>query len=409
MQSTRREFLGYSLAGLSYVSLSQLPSRLLAQAAAESALADQNDHVLVLVELNGGNDGLNTIIPFEDPLYYKLRPSLAISKEAGLKLNDQLRWHPALGPLAKMFDAGQVAIAQGVGYPEPDRSHFRSMEIWHTASTNKIVPSSGWLGKFLDQLPVPGNEVPLSGLALTGTLPQALQAEKVVAPVVSQLDTFASQAESKDLASKLRRKLSTSGGGELQPVDFVRQQSAAVYRAADKLNAATSKYKSSVEYFNNDLANQLKRAAQILSGRLGVRILTVSHGGYDTHSAQADSHQNLLNELATSLASFQQDLAGLGLADKVVVLVYSEFGRRADENASAGTDHGAANCLFVQGAPVKGGVVGQHPSLEKLGDGDMIFHTDFRQIYATLLEGWLGCPAKQVLTGEFPKLPLLKA
>lgn len=409
MPTTRREFLGWGVAGLSYVSLSQWPSQLLAQAAAASTIADQNDHVLITIELSGGNDGLNTVIPTVDPLYYKHRPTLAIPQDQALKLNDKLRWHPALEPLSKLYEAGQVSVVQGVGYPEPDRSHFRSMEIWQTASTGKQPPTSGWLGKFLDQLPSKENEIPLSGLALTGSLPQAFQAEKAVVPVVSQLETFATQANAEDPAVKLRRKLSTSGGGKLQPVDFVRQQAAAVYRAADKLQAASAKYQSSVEYPGSELGQQLRRAAQILSGRLGVRILTVSQGGYDTHSSQADAHRDLLGDLATCLAAFQQDLNGLGLANKVVVMVFSEFGRRVDENASAGTDHGAANCVLLEGAPIAGGVVGEHPSLEKLGDGDLIYHTDFRQVYATLLEGWLGCPTGNVIMGEYAKLPLLKA
>lgn len=409
MLTTRREFLGCGVAGLSFVSLGGLVPGLFAHAAEESAAAAKNDHVLVVVELAGGNDGLNTLIPFENDLYYKNRKTLGIPKDNVFKIADgkPVGLHPAMAPLGELYKQGRVAIVQGVGYPEPDRSHFRSMEIWHTASTDKRPPTSGWLGGFLDSLPPAKDDAALRGLALTGALPQAFQADKAVVPVVGELDTFVNAEQAEQPQSKLRRKLSTASTKADNTVSFIRRQAAAVYRTADRLKEAATKYKSTVEYPGTGLGQQFRRAAQILCGDLGVRVLFVSQDGYDTHSAQGGAHAGLLGDLSTSLAAFDQDLTTLGLADRVVVLVFSEFGRRVDENASAGTDHGAASCLFLQGSSVKGSLYGEYPSLEKLGDGDLIFNTDFRHVYATVLENWLGCPATKVLGRQFPTLDLL--
>jgi uncharacterized protein (DUF1501 family) len=405
MLPSRREFLG--MAGLSFVSLSAAAPRLFAQAAAESAAARKNDNVLIVVELSGGNDGLNTVIPFENDLYYKNRRTLGIPKTNVHKIADAAGLHPAMEPLANLYKEGRLAVVQGVGYPEPDRSHFRSMEIWQTASTDKIPPSAGWLGRFIDQLPHEGDSDALPGLAFTGALPQACQAEAAVVPVVGELEAFAGaeQAEQKDLA--LRRKLSTAAGNAKGSLQFLRNQSAAMYRTVDRLRGAAEKYKSTVEYPGSPLGGQLKHAAQILAGDLGVRVMYTSQDGYDTHSAQADAHTGLLGDLSASLAAFDKDLQGLGLADRVVVVVFSEFGRRVDENASLGTDHGAASCLFVCGAKVKGGLYGEYPRLDKLGEGDLIFNTDFRSVYAALLDNWLACPARKILKGDFSPLGLV--
>ena len=281
------------------------------------------------------------------------------------------------------------------------------MEIWQTASTEKLPPPAGWLGRFIDQLPSKADDPALPGLAFTGSLPQACQAEKAVIPVVGELEAFAGaeQPEQKEVA--LRRKLTTAPGKAKGSVQFLRNQAAAVYRTVDRLKGAAEKYKSTVEYPGSPLGGQLKHAAQILAGDLGVRVMYASQDGYDTHSGQADAHAGLLGDLSASLAAFDKDLMGLGLADRVAVIVFSEFGRRVDENASAGTDHGAASCLLVAGAKIKGGLFGEYPRLDKLGEGDLIFNTDFRSVYATLLDEWLGCPSQKILKGVFPGLNLV--
>src|SRR5262245_47531519 len=405
MLTTRREFL--TTAGVSFVSLSTLAPRLFAQVAHESAAAGKNDNVLVVVELSGGNDGLNTVIPFENDLYYKNRRTLGIPRANVQKLADGVGLHPALEGLAGVYKEGHLAIVQGVGYPEPDRSHFRSMEIWQTASTEKLPPTAGWLGRYVDQLPRAADDAALPGLAFTGSLPQACQADKAIIPVVGELEAFAGaeQPDQKEIA--LRRKLSTASGKAKGSVQFLRNQAAAVYRTVDRLKGAAEKYKSTVEYPGSALGGQLKHAAQILAGDLGVRVMYASQDGYDTHSGQAEAHSGLLGDLSASLAAFDKDLKGLGLADRVALIVFSEFGRRVDENASAGTDHGAASCLFVAGAKIKGGLYGEYPRLDKLGEGDLIFNTDFRSVYAGLLDNWLGCPAQKIFKGEFPPLKLV--
>ncbi len=406
MPASRRDFLK-TAAGLSFVSLGGFSPRLFAQVAKESAAADRNDNVLVVIELSGGNDGLNTVIPFDNDLYYKNRRTLGIAKANIHKLADGIGLHPAMEPLAELYKEGRLAVVQGVGYPEPDRSHFRSMEIWQTASIEKLPPTAGWLGRFIDQLPVMPDHDTLPGLAFTGSLPQACQAEKAVIPVVGELEAFsgAERPEQKEIA--LRRKLSTTSGTTRGSVQFIRNQAAAVYRTVDKLKGAAEKYKSTTEYPPSGLGGQLKHAAQILAGDLGIRVMYAAQDGYDTHSGQAEPHAGLLGDLSASLAAFDKDLRGLGLADRVAVVIFSEFGRRVDENASAGTDHGAASCLFVSGAKIKGGLYGDYPRLDKLGEGDLIFNTDFRSIYATLLDKWLGCSPNKILKGDFPRLNLV--
>jgi uncharacterized protein (DUF1501 family) len=410
----RREFLGMGAASFSYVSLAGGMPGLFARVAEASAQADANDHALVVVELAGGNDGLNTVIPFEDPLYYRNRRTLALPRKDIISLDDRVGLHPRMKALGELYREGQVAVVQGVGYPDPNRSHFRSMEIWHTASTEPTAPGTGWLGRYLDVWqPSPPVAMPSDfpcGLALTDALPQALQAQRVAVPVVAQLDSLG-EADGAQVA--LLRKLSTGGPGgsatAAGPAAFLRRQADTLYRTADRLKAAAEKARPmpAIEYPEGNLGEQLRRAAQILDADLGVRVLFVSLDGFDTHAHQAEEHGNLLEMLSRSLAAFHRDLAARKLSDRVLVMVFSEFGRRVDENASLGTDHGAASCMFLVGEQVKGGLAGQYPSLETLGDGDLIHNTDFRSVYATLLDGWLGCKAEAVLGKAFSTLDLI--
>jgi len=413
----RREFLGMGAAGLSYVSLAGGMPGLFARVAEASARSDANDHALVVIELDGGNDGLNTVIPFEDPLYYRNRRTLGIPKKEVIRLSDRVGLHPRMKALGELFREGRVAMVQGVGYPDPDRSHFRSMEIWHTASTESTAPETGWLGRYLDasKPSSPPSDAFPCGLALTDSLPQALQAQGVTVPVVAQLDSV---GEADEAQVALLRKLSTgrsgpgAGAGPTSapgPAAFLRRQADTLYRTADRLKAAAEKAQPvpAIEYPEGALGGQLHRAAQILGAEMGVRLLYVSLDGFDTHSNQAEAQGNLLEALSRSLDAFHRDLAARKLADRVVVMVFSEFGRRVDENASLGTDHGAASCMFLVGGKVKGGLVGQYPSLATLGDGDLIYNTDFRSVYATLLDRWLGCPPETVLGKPFPMLELI--
>jgi uncharacterized protein (DUF1501 family) len=399
---------------MSALSLSGCLPGLLAQAAAAAEKNKRSDRILVVVELAGGNDGLNTLIPRENDLYYKLRPTLAIAQSDAIRLNDQLGLHPSLKPLAELFARGTLAIVQGVGYPEPDRSHFRSMEIWHTASLGPASKTTGWLGRLLDQQtaaekPAAAEPASLAGVALTETLPQALQADHFAAPVIQSLEALDEAGGQSAQAALMLRELSMPQSGAAGAAAFIGQQAENSFQIRQRLFETKARYRSSVTYPEGGLGAQLRRAAQIVAGDLGTRVIFASHGGYDTHSSQADDHQTLLTHLAESLFAFQQDLEQLKVADKVVAMVFSEFGRRVDENSSGGTDHGAASCLFALGSQVQGGLLGKHPSLEQLGDGDLIFNTDFRSVYATLLDQWLVAPGSELLGGKFEHLPLLPA
>jgi uncharacterized protein (DUF1501 family) len=406
---TRRQFLG-SGAGLSALALGGPLPGLFARAAQDAARSDRNDRVLVIVELAGGNDGLNTVIPFEDDLYHKARPTLHVAKEQVQKLSDQVGLHPSMDAAAQLFKDGRLAVVQGVGYPDPDRSHFRSMEIWQTASTARRAPTTGWLGRVLDATARDGDDETVAGLALTDSLPQAFLADKLSVPVVKKIETFgtgvADGPEADPPRAKLLRALSTGPTVQGEPIPFLRRQAETAYRTAAKLRDAAAKYQSDVDY-PGGLGAQLRRAAQVIAADIGVRLVWVSQDGYDTHSKQAPAQQALLGELSGALAAFQKDLDKQKVADRVLLLTFSEFGRRVDENASQGTDHGAASCLFVCGSKVKGGLVGTYPSLAKLGEGDLIHTVDFRAVYATVLEKWLGCDAAKLLGEKFKSVDLL--
>ena len=240
-----------------------------------------------------------------------------------------------------------------------------------------------------------------------GPLPLALASTKGVVPVVGQLEGLAAESDGGDVGA-LRRRLATAPKAPEGPLAFLRQQAEAVYKAADRLKAATSMPPSSLAY-EGELGDQLRKAAQILAGGVGVRVLYASQGGYDTHAEQAVNHGNALEALARALAAFDEDLRARNLADRVMVLVFSEFGRRVAENASLGTDHGAASCCFLVGDGLRGGLAGRHPGLDALDDGDLIHTTDFRSVYATLLDRWLGCPHEAILGGRFPTLDLFRS
>jgi uncharacterized protein (DUF1501 family) len=381
---------------------------LFVRAAQEASRTDRNDHVLVVIELNGGNDGLNTVIPFENDRYYKSRPVIGIPKQEVIKLTDQLGLHPSMAGAVELFKAGKLAVIQGVGYPEPNRSHFRSMEIWQTASPAKAVPDTGWLGRALDHLMKPNDSPGIPGLALGETLPQALVAKRVSVPVLKQLEKpAATEGEWRQL-QLLHRLSSTGSKDEGDALGFLRHQADSGYRTAELLRKTNSQFKSAVEY-TGELGKQFQRAAQIISIDPGVRLLYLYQSGYDTHNQQTNTQATLLKELCDGLAAFQKDLEQHKVADRVVVLTFSEFGRRLGENASRGTDHGAASCLFLTGARVKGGLAGVYPSLEKLSEDDLIYTVDFRSVYATLLDKWLGCPADKLLGAKFPHLDILRA
>jgi uncharacterized protein (DUF1501 family) len=405
MLITRRNFLrGSATAGI--VSLAGMPPEFLRRAALanEPHLNHADQRILVILELEGGNDGLNTVIPYADDEYYKARPGIAIAREAVLRLDESVGLHPQLGGLRELFDNDMLAIIQGVGYPQQDRSHFRSMDIWQSASLEAAAPDRGWLGRALDHEADPQSpDAPALAIGLQ-RLPLALTAANVNVPTIADIDGFRLNAGGDDATGRKRRDLmrrlaepSSGGDGESQ---FLQRAATTAYRTAERLGEVTRDYKPAASYPATQLANNLKLIAQMIAGDLGTRIFFVSLGGFDTHAQQVGAHQALLGELSSAVKAFYDDLKGHGLDERVVLATYSEFGRRVKENGSLGTDHGAASQMFVVTAG-KGGVYGAHPALTDLDEGDLKFHTDFRSVYATLLEKWLGFDSEPVLGSQF--------
>jgi len=416
MATTRRGFL---LAGLG-AAAAPLLSRLSWARALEGAPAGR---VLLVVELGGGNDGLNTVVPFADPLYVRARPSLRIGLEGVRKIADGVGLRLELAALKSRFDRGQLAIVQGVGYPGPDRSHFRSTDIWHAASLEPERARTGWIGRVCEcesagrRAPIgPGFPALMVG---TAKVPLALVGEHSSALQVADVGRFRVPVGPKDPSQEGRRdalaRLATtttaaehSGGGALALLKDAARETRA---SAARVEAAVEKGKSATTWPDTGLARELKVAAQLIAGGFECAAYFVRQEGYDTHAFQADAHALLLAELDGALGAFLADVEAAQALDRVAVLVYSEFGRRVKANGSKGTDHGAAAPLFVLGGAVKGGLVGRAPSLAPADldggeDGDLVHSIDFRRVYATLLKEWFGVAPKRVLGNEFEALPL---
>ena len=408
MSTSRRAFLKqFAAAGI--VSIGAVPPSFLSRAvlAAERQSAKSTkDRILVLVQLAGGNDGLNTVIPYGDDEYYKSRPGIQIGKGAVLKIDDYHGLHPAMKGFQELHDDGVLAIVQGVGYPNPNRSHFRSMDIWDSARPDTEYTQDGWLGRVLDHS-VARHEGTMPALAFgVQRLPLALVSTRVNVPVIRNLDGYklnlgSGPKSDQKLRRRLIRELPNQAAAAGSNLDFLRKTARTAFSSAERLKEVTSSYKPAVQYPSNGLGQKLKTISQMIAGDLGVRIFFVSLGGFDTHSDQAGAHQALLSELSSAVRAFYLDLKGHRLLDRVLLATYSEFGRRVKENGSLGTDHGAASQLFVVTPTGKSGLVGKHPSLTDLLQGDLKFHTDFRSVYATLLDKWLELPSQPVLGKQF--------
>lgn len=410
---TRREFLR---GGLILITASVAAPAFLVKTAAHAEAPSANPrsptrNTLVVVQLSGGNDGLNTVIPYRDRLYRELRPQLAVPEAEVLPLDDELALHPALGPLKERFAAGQLAVVLGVGYPNPDRSHFRAMDIWQTA-VPEAYERTGWLGRYLAGCACGRDETP-AALSVTQTLPRALWTESVFVPALTSLNGYRFQSDPRypaDREARLRALRALDATTEaLRPyAEFLGRQSLNALASAEMLQQVAALWQTPVEYpANNPLATALKTVGQLFGGDLGVRVAYVQLGGFDTHANQQATHRRLLEQLGAALDAFQHDLEAMGKADQVVTLTFSEFGRRVRENGSGGTDHGTAEPLFVLGTRVHGGLYGQQPSLADLDGGDLRFHVDFRAVYATVLERWLGADPAEVLGRRYEPLAFL--
>lgn len=402
---SRRHFLKNSATGSAVLTFGGLAPSALQAAAVQS----KSERILVVVELAGGNDGLNTVIPFSDETYRQRRPKLALPKSDVLDIGDGLAFHPSLRGFADLLEAGRLAVVQGVGYPDPNRSHFEAMDIWHTCQRKEDLRTDGWLGRMLEEnSDSSGGDPPALHLG-TDKQPFALMSRKVRVPSVRSLEQFHLQGTEDAGFRKAVQELADARRGEGNDLlNFVQSSTSSAISASERLSSTGKSYKSSVTYPKNSLGEQLQTIARLISSGLNISVYYVQLAGFDTHSQQPDVHQGLLRQLGDSVKAFLDDMDQLKQSERVTVLAFSEFGRRVEENASEGTDHGTAGPMFLAGASVKAGLIGKHPSLGDLQDGDVKFHTDFRQVYAAVIRNWFQCDSETILKGKFTPVDAFK-
>jgi uncharacterized protein (DUF1501 family) len=436
---TRREFLrstmlgagtAWTMPGFVASTIATLQSQAAGQA---SPVTGTDGRILVVLQLAGGNDGLNTLVPHTDDAYHRARGSIALPSGSVLKLNDTSALAPSLGGMRKLYDEGQLAIVQGVGYPNPNRSHFRSTEIWQCATDATVVSRTGWLGRYFDNT-CEGEPNPTVGVSLSDQAPQSFRASRHPGIAMSSPELYrwvhgqdaAMEEAFEELNTPDDAEMAMMTGGSIDmlaggkstgaetesPLAFLERTALNAQVSSDKVRAVARQAGTASNSYpaSGRLGQSLRLVSQMIAGGLPARVYYVSHGGFDTHNNQGGergSHQNLLRQLDEAVAAFVADLKSKGLFDQVAIMTFSEFGRRVRENGSGGTDHGTAAPLFVLGGGVKGGLLGQAPSLTDLDSGDLKHTTDFRSVYASLLQDWLGADPSQVLGRAFPTLPLI--
>ncbi len=364
-----------------------------------------SDRTLIVVQMAGGNDGLNTVVPFSDPMYLKVRPTLAIAGNKVLPLDMRLGLHPNLLPLKKLWDAGHLAIIEGVGYPNQSLSHFQAMDIWQTLNLSGNG-SEGWLGKLVSGL-VDKEGHPFKAIDIGVQTAQALQSISTQVPTIANVKTYSlypdpADADHSNARLQALMKLYNSYPGTAPYAALLDTTALNAQDGSRQLHQADATYQPAVTYPKGPFADGLKVLAEAIVQDLGLRVGYVTLGGFDTHANQQVTHDTLLLTLANGLSAFYSDLVAHGKADKVVVMTWSEFGRRVDENGSLGTDHGTAAPLFVLGNPVNKGIYGEPPSLSNLDEnGNLKYTVDFRSIYATVLDRWMGASSRDILGGSF--------
>ncbi|PYK37950.1 MAG: hypothetical protein DME60_11785 [Verrucomicrobia bacterium] len=436
---TRRQFLRTSMLGAAaswtlpvFLEKTFFALDAMAANALTQTPTGKDDTILVVLQMAGGNDGLNMVVPYADDAYYRSRPTLGLPGDKILKLNSYVGLNGKLTGLKALFDEGHLSVVQGVGYPNPNRSHFRSTEIWQTASDADRNVSEGWLGRYFDNCCAGAD--PLVGVAIGEEMPQAFTAKTPTGVTFSRPEQFrwtsSEKAEDRMSAEEFFfRQLNgsadsedallagTEGGSigaisgekktDLSAVDFLQRTALDAQLSSDKVLAIARKYKSSVPYPQGPLAESLSLIARMIAGGLPTRVYYTSQGGFDTHARQIHAHERLLDELNDALSAFANDLKQQGNFDRVLLITFSEFGRRVAENANGGTDHGAAAPMFVLGGAAKPGLFGKYPSLTDLDYGDLKFNTDFRSVYGTVLDHWLHAPSQIILGRKFPGLPVV--
>jgi uncharacterized protein (DUF1501 family) len=372
------------------------------------------DNVFVVLSLSGGNDGLNTVIPYTDGLYRDYRPNLGIPADQVIQLNDSLGLNPNMAPLKQFWDEGKMAIFVGVGYPQPSYSHFRSMDIWHTCEPVK-VGNEGWLGRAIKELD-PNAENVLTGVNFGRGLPRALAKEGVPVASVGNLETYGLMTGIQNQDQRLqaldvfsRMYSPTIGTG--YAMNYIRNTGIDALKGADVLATAPGKYTSQVTYPNTSVGQYMKNIAQTHLAGFGTRVLytTSPYNGFDTHASQQANHVKLWSDVSPSVKAFMDDLREHQASDNTLLFMFSEFGRRISDNGS-GTDHGAAGVAFAIGEHVKGGIYGEYPSLapsQQEEGGNLKYNMDFRSIYATIIEDWMGLNAKSIIGGSFEPVKFL--
>jgi uncharacterized protein (DUF1501 family) len=372
----------------------------------ETQQADVDSPVLVVIQLSGGNDGINTLIPYGTGAYFDARPTLAYKQSEVLTLNGQVGLHPSLKQLHTLFGDGKLAVIQGVGYPKPDHSHFRSQEIWQTAEPEKWVPT-GWLARYVESsLPKINN--PLKAIQVGNSPNKSFNSETVNVPVIQSLETFNLFDVKKPTLEKnrLAKAFMDMYGidGQMEQLRVTCGRGADAYHSVEAIQSLSAGYQKKVEYPNTNFSRDLQLVSKLLAGKSGTRVFYVQLGGFDDHALEREQHARLLKELDEGLGAFYKDLEAQGLGERVVTMAYSEFGRRVKENGSGGTDHGTAAPVFVLGSRVKGGLYGAYPSLTNLDSGDLKYEVDFRSIYYSIVDGWLKGDAVSVLGKAYEKL-----
>ncbi len=391
----------------------------------------KDDTILVVLQLAGGNDGLNTLVPYADDAYHKARPRIGKKAKDLIRLSDHVGLNNAMPYLGSLFKEGNLGIVQGVGYPNPNRSHFVSTSIWETGDTSN-KSATGWLGRYFDNA-CPGAD-PTVGISFNKTQPESFGAMKNPGVCLNspELYRWIHGGGEKAQAEEFFNNLNTPGDpqDENQPSDggsiampaggkvggisgegnlaFLERVALDARVSSARILELASKHKTRVRYDGTPIARNLNLVSRMIAGGMPTRVYYVSHGGFDTHNQQVNSHDRLLGQLDGALKSFFADLKQQGNDKRVVLMTFSEFGRRVSENASAGTDHGKASCLFVAGPGIKGGLHGSYPSLTDLSQGDIMHTVDFRSVYGTLLTDWLRAPdMKPILGGNYPRMGLV--
>jgi uncharacterized protein (DUF1501 family) len=407
---TRREFIQRSAGGgIGFLAFSGFaPAFLTRSAMAQTPSPERDRSILVIIQLAGGNDGLNTVVPFSDDRYYNLRPTLGL-RDGLLNLNDNLALHPACKELYSLYDEGQLSIVQNVGYPNPNRSHFRSTEIWETGSDSETFKREGWLGRYLDNTCAGSPEADKiredpAAVHVGDMIPQSfLSAQSHALFGMKARGRFDRSDDPADLAYERLLQADHIEGN----ASYLQQTMMNTLVTERRVEKIIGQYKALSSYPGNSLAQSLKRVAALIHADLETRVYFVSQGGYDTHANQLTNHERLLTELSAAMSAFQKDLQAHKKDEQVLTMTFSEFGRRPAENGSAGTDHGTAAPLFVMGSKVNGGLLGQPPDLGITAKEDLRYSTDFRGIYSSVLDRWLEADSSKILGETFEHVPFV--